>query len=236
MPIFPLPPPPASNSPLDELIKKRKPHLHLKLIRMIRAADHRAAGHVDEAHFLGNDFVLGKCLRRHKFLHRQMPQGGLQILAKGEDVATRGAQIAHGLEQFLGRLAQSKHDARLGMDRITALLLDLAQHAQAAVVGGAVPHFRRQPPDSLKIVIIDVRVRREDGFDARVLVEKIRHEDFDDDPGIGAGSLIIIDFVANGSCLSDNSNWPAGSGHCNVSWLRKSAQRQDSTARHLTRR
>jgi hypothetical protein len=49
----------------------------LELVRVIGAADHWAAGHVNEAHFFGDDFVLRKLLRRHKFFHRQMPQGGL---------------------------------------------------------------------------------------------------------------------------------------------------------------
>ncbi len=54
----------------------------VEFVRMIRAAHHRPAGDVNKTHFRAMFLECGKCLRRNKFNHGEMPQRRLQILAQ----------------------------------------------------------------------------------------------------------------------------------------------------------
>lgn len=84
---------------------------NLYFIRMIRTADHRAAGDVDKTHFARSLTINVESFGRNKLHHWQVPQRGLKILAKRENVAARRAKVFHGGEKFLLGFAEAQHQS-----------------------------------------------------------------------------------------------------------------------------
>src|SRR6184192_4150341 len=80
---------------------------NLKLVRMVRAANHGAAGDVEKTHFARPGAILLEARRWNKLYHRQMSQGGLQILAERENIAGNRAQIAQGGEELIFGFTQT---------------------------------------------------------------------------------------------------------------------------------
>ena len=68
-----------------------------------------------------------------------MLAGRLQILADGQEVDLRGAQIIHQLQHFVALLAQANHDPRLGK-HVRIELLDPLQQPQGMEIAGSGPH------------------------------------------------------------------------------------------------
>src|SRR5213594_3542250 len=101
----------------SQLLKKpAASQLRRKIVRVIRAAHHRPAGNVGEAHLPRPLAVLLELRRRNEFDHWQVPQRGLQVLAEREQVALRPAQVFHRDEQLLLPLAQAEHEAGFRID------------------------------------------------------------------------------------------------------------------------
>ena len=76
----------------------------------------------------------------------------LQILAKGKDVHTNGAEVIHGLQHFLVGFAQAQHQAGLGQ-HLGAMALGVLQHAQGLLVAcTGVAYFMGQAFDCLDIL------------------------------------------------------------------------------------
>src|SRR5262245_4529547 len=66
-------------------LELKNPSGFFEFIRVIRAAHHRPARHVDESHFSRSPAVLGEFLRRDEFHDRQMLQRRLKILSQRQD-------------------------------------------------------------------------------------------------------------------------------------------------------
>ena len=54
--------------------------------------------------------------RRDEIDHRQMPRGGLKVLADGEHAAAGTVDVGDGLSDFCFRFSQTQHDAGFGRD------------------------------------------------------------------------------------------------------------------------
>ena len=93
----------------------------------------------------GDRLVGLELVERNEAHHRVMPAGRLEILADGEKIDLRRAQVVHHLEHFVSFLAEPDHDAGLG-EHVRVALLDLLEQSQRSEIPRARPHceiFRR---------------------------------------------------------------------------------------------
>src|SRR5207237_3539853 len=102
----------------------------------------------------------------------------LQILADGQEIHIRRAQIVHYLQDFMALLAEAHHDARLGEDGGVDLL-DPLQQPDRMEVARAWAHAKIARGHGLEIVVEAIRFRRADTLERAVLAQKIGREKFD---------------------------------------------------------
>src|SRR5262249_38279624 len=86
------------------------------LVRMITGPHEGTAGHLLEPQRASQDRQGVKLLGRHITFHRNVLQGGCQILSQSQGIAVHGPQVSQDVEQLLGRLSESQHQAALGDD------------------------------------------------------------------------------------------------------------------------
>ena len=82
-----------------------------------------------KTHHAGDATQRGKLIRRNEFDHWQMLQGGLQILAEREDIATGGPQIFHGHHELIFGFTETEHEPGFRVDILAAFGFNLFQHA-----------------------------------------------------------------------------------------------------------
>ena len=78
---------------------------------------------------------IGKPIRRNILPHRQVMDGGLQVLAERQNIAASLPQIVERREQLGFGLTQPQHETGLGVHAAAGSRLDFAQHAQGPLVG-----------------------------------------------------------------------------------------------------
>ena len=82
-----------------------------------------------------------------------MELGGLEILPDGHHLATRGAEVVHGLQHFLLGFTQSEHNTAFAPDAARGYMAD---NGERSVVGGHASHLRRETSHGLQIMGDDV--------------------------------------------------------------------------------
>src|SRR5262249_17946920 len=88
----------------------RRPQAREILARVMGGARERRGGDHEEALGEGDRLVSLELLGCNEAHHWMMPSGRLEILADGEEIDLRGAQVVHHLEHFVPFLAEPDHD------------------------------------------------------------------------------------------------------------------------------
>ena len=102
----------------------------------------------------------------------------LQILADGEEIDARGAQIVHHLHDLFAAFAQPHHQARFG-EAVRHQFLGALEKPQRREIARAGPHRQIKPRHGFEIVVEDVGPRRHHDFDRAGLAQEIRRQHFD---------------------------------------------------------
>src|SRR5437762_2412698 len=90
------------------------PNHRMKVSCVIRAADQRPGGDVEETLFTCDVAVVNELVRSDVFDNRQVFRAGTQILADRQNLAADLAQIVHRLTKFGFFFAETEHHATLG--------------------------------------------------------------------------------------------------------------------------
>ncbi len=158
------------------------PCIFLRLfVGVIAGADHGATFDDTETDAQAELFPVGKFIRMHPAINRQVLLGGLEILADRYDVGIVGHDVAEGLLDLMLFFAEAEHDAGLGRE---AAALGVLEHGAAAFVTGLHTHGFLQAFDGFEIVIKNVGFGVEHGVEIVEATFPIRSEHFDRAVGI----------------------------------------------------
>ena len=109
-----------------------------------------------------------------------MPVARPEVLAQGDDVHVRGAQIAHRLKDLLACLPKTEHDRRLRV-QVAPGVLRVSEDRKALGIGRPpVSHDGLEPLDRLHVVVQDVDARVDDRAHRLHVPLEIGDERFDD--------------------------------------------------------
>src|SRR5690606_4946747 len=177
------------------------------LAGVVGRAGERARGNQQETLGLGDCGVGFEFLGRHVFFDLVVLAGGLQVLADGEEIDVRHAQIVHQLEHFVARFAKAHHDAGLGEHLRVELFYALKQADRVEIAGAGTDRevFRRH---GFEIVVEDVGLGGDDDLKRAFLAQEVRRQDLDggarvagadgedhvgEMPGTAIGQIVAID-------------------------------------------
>ena len=145
---------------------------------MIGRAGQWARGDEQEAPRLALGAEIVELLRRDEAVDGGMLAGRLEILADGEEIDVRRAEIVHQRKHLGLGLAEADHDAGFGEDARLELLGALEQ-AQRVVVARAWADLPVERRHGLEIVVEHVRPRRHHHLERAVLAQEIGRQHLD---------------------------------------------------------
>src|SRR5262249_47055222 len=109
--------------------------LEEELRRPVAAPDEGASSHVQESHPRRQLLEAIELRGRDEAGHPQVVLRGLEVLAEGQHVHPRLAQIGEGLDQLLLGLSEADHDRALGIE-LLGPVLEIAEDTEALPVSG----------------------------------------------------------------------------------------------------
>ncbi|SUZ74815.1 uncharacterized protein METZ01_LOCUS27669, partial [marine metagenome] len=119
----------------------------------------------------------------------QMPKGGTQVLADGQQVAINLAQVGHGLQNLIDGLAHAHDNPRLG-DCGGVNVLGFGQQIQGKFVASLGPHLGEDAHGGLNVVVQNGGSSFDDPAQSSPRPREIRYQNLD--PAVWAG---LFDFV-----------------------------------------
>ncbi|ABA51028.1 hypothetical protein BURPS1710b_0627 [Burkholderia pseudomallei 1710b] len=132
-----------------------------------------------EAHLVRLFLVHLERVRMHVLAHRQMVLGRLQVLADRQHVDVVRAQVAHHLQDLVGRLAQADHQARFRRD-VRMQRLEILQELQRMRIVRAGARLLVQARHRFEIVVHHVGRRRVQDRERTVeAATEVRRQDLD---------------------------------------------------------
>ena len=108
-----------------------------------------------------------------------------KILAQGQNSHVSRAKIIHGLRNFIGLLAQTKHDTTLSRDFSFDHFLGLFENGKRTIIFSPTPNQWSQALDRLKVVIKNMRASLHYQIESPILIVKVRHEHLNNNTGVG---------------------------------------------------
>ena len=116
----------------------------------------------------------------HELGDREVPLGGLEVLAQSDDIHVPCAQVLHGRHNLLGRFSETQQKRALGVDA-GVQGLDVGQHLESLLITGApVPGVAGQAPDGLDVLADDLRGGADDLSKRADVAAEIRDQHLDD--------------------------------------------------------
>jgi hypothetical protein len=163
----------------------------LDLLPSVIARPHeRAALHVTEPELHADLVEAAELVGRDVAIERDVAVRGTEVLTEREDVDVDRSEILHDGGDLLVRLAHPLDDARIGGDvrRETLRGGEDVHHSSVSTAGTA---LLVQPRHRLGVVVVDVRLRLEDGADRSLSALEIRDQHLD--RGLRAARLDLAD-------------------------------------------